>query len=106
MPAPRTRMNPDAMAAAHDEARSRAAQMLAPEGVDPNEGGEDVSAGQEIPPEGAGDLTGQEPANPAPSLESLVDLKHGYQPGAEEEAPNGGALMAMVQQMLQEQGQN
>lgn len=106
MPAPRTRMNPDAMAAAHDEARQRAAQMLSPEGVDPNEGGADVSAGQEIPPEGAGDLTGQEPYSAAPSLESLVDLKHGMAPQQEEEQPNGGALMAMVQRMLQEQGQN
>lgn len=105
MPAPRMRMSPEDIAAAHDEARQRATQELQPEGVDPNEGGEDVSAGQEIPAEGAGDLTGQEPYSPAPSLESLVDLQHGMAP-QEEEGPNGGALMAMVQRMLQEQGQN
>jgi hypothetical protein len=107
MPAPRMRMSPEDIAAAHDEARQRATSELQGEPVDPNMGGEDVSAGQEIPPQGAGDLTGQEPAQAAPSLESLVDFKRNMAPQQqEEESPNGGALMAMVQRMLQEQGQN
>lgn len=114
MASPRTRISAEQVAASRQSARDRMRAGLHPDAVAAAQGSDpDASAansGQDEPAQGAGDLTGQYPASPAPEapnedayrrLAALVAMQGPDQ--EQEPAPDEQGAMPMlgaVQQMI------
>lgn len=91
MASPRTRFSPEQVASSRQSARDRMRAGLHPDVVAAAEGSGEVdpaasaaNSGQDEAPQGAGDLTGQYPASPAP------------EPGHEDAYKRLAALMQMA----------
>ena len=98
MASPRTRISAEQVAASRQSARDRMRAGLHPDVVAAaqGDGASAANTGQDEPPQGAGDLTGQYPASPAP------------EPGNEDAYRRLAALMQMAgpqEQEPQDEGQ-